>query len=125
LGLFCFICLVCRRSPESSPPTSFLRRPRAVRTPAPSADTRRAGLFASASRFRARLRRNVCTLYLVFKEPRHPSAPRGSDLATRADCPVFPTAFAFASAAPFGGTLRDYRAFRGRVNPYFVPEPVL
>jgi hypothetical protein len=59
----------------------------------------------------------VCTLYLVFKEPRHPSAV--------ADCPAFPTTFAFDSAVSFRGTLRDYRAFCRCVNPLFVAEPVL
>jgi hypothetical protein len=71
LGALLFICLVCRRSPESSPPTPSLRRARAAQTPAPSADTRRAGLSDSAP---CGASSNVCTLYPVFKEPRHPSA---------------------------------------------------
>jgi hypothetical protein len=52
----------------------------------------------------------VCTLYLVFKEPRHPPTCKRR--------PEFPTTFAIASVTPFRGTLRAYRALAFPVNPF-------
>ena len=66
LWLFCFLsCIGERQSSRLLPPSRALR---SAPTPTPPADTRRAG-FAPTRALRGR-RRNVCTLYLVFKEPR-------------------------------------------------------
>jgi len=106
---------------------------------------RRAGLSAStpcgASARQARsaaskTRQNkMCTLYLVFKEPRlrrfkklnlsgfprPPDQPRGA--RSRVACPAFPTArraacFAFVSMAPFRGTFQLYDAAPAMSIPF-------
>jgi len=104
-----------RLSPRARP------RPRRNRGKAtlPPADTRRAGLFcltalppggAKPRRARGTAKRNVCTLYLVFKEPRprrlSPSGVPGASRACRPRCPS-------------GTDFQIYVTLACRVNPYF------
>lgn len=77
---------------------------------APSADTRRAGLFDSTLAC-ARASSNVCTLYLVFKEPRPRwLSPSGAPAATR-----------FTGRwRPSGADFRAYVTRTHHVNPFFA-----
>jgi hypothetical protein len=103
-----FVCLV---STVARVLTSYLPcGSRSARTPTPLADTRRAGCSDSA----LRPVENVCTFYLVFKEPRlrRPSITQ----AIRDSQPTF----AFASVEPFRGTFRAYDGYPRLSTLFFV-----
>ena len=82
-----------------------------------TADTRRAGCFASPLRepcgaFGGGSKANVCTLYLVFKEPR----TRGLQPLSPADRAIQST---WISLRPFWGNLSNLRRLSFPVNPFF------
>ncbi len=85
---------------------------------------RRAGFFtfASALRFSRLASANVCTLYLVFKEPRLRRFIQLnlSGFPPHLLCP----AFAFVSVAPFRGTFQLYDAATAMSTLFSVPPSI-
>jgi len=108
LWLFC-LSVLYQRSPESSPPTSLAGlgqlepQRRWLILDGLVAPTRPCGRVE-----------NVCTFYLVFKEPRlrRPSITQ----AIRDSQPTF----AFASVEPFRGTFRAYDGYPRLSTLFFV-----
>jgi len=80
-----------------------------------TADTRRAGCSIRAVSLRTQLPSNVCTLYLVFKEPRTIGL-----FQSRFPPQTHASNFLDNAPALFGGTFQTYDDLPSLVNPFFA-----